>query len=90
MAAKPKTDAFGDLLGSGFNPKKPTESKSLKNMKSNQDIANSLDPEKARVMSDIFFSSENVVISLCEKGFIGSLNSMHVCVCVCMHVCVLL
>ncbi len=53
MAAKPKTDAFGDLLGSGFNPKKPTESKSLKNMKSNQDIANSLDPEKARVMSDI-------------------------------------
>ena len=50
MPTKPKADAFGDLLGSGFNPKKNDGPKTLKGMKSNQDITNSLDPERAQVI----------------------------------------
>lgn len=46
---KPKEDAFGDLLGSNFNPRKSNESRTLKDMKANAAIDNALDPDRARV-----------------------------------------
>ena len=50
IPSKPKEDAFSDLLGSGFNPKKgESESKTLKDMKSKTSINNALDPDRARV-----------------------------------------
>ncbi len=49
MPSKPRNDAFGDLLGSNFTPKSSNESKTLKDMKSEDGIENALDPDRAKV-----------------------------------------
>ena len=49
VPTKPKDAAFGDLLGSNFNPKKSNENKPLKDLKAKNDIENALDPDRAKV-----------------------------------------
>ena len=46
---KPKKDDFSDLLGSGFNPRKNTDPRTLKDMKAKNAIGQALDPDSAKV-----------------------------------------
>ncbi len=47
MPQKPKNNAFGDLLGPGFNPGGSNEPRTLKAMKNTDNVI--LDPDRAKV-----------------------------------------
>ena len=49
IGQKPKRSDFSDLLGSNFSSSANTGPKTLKDMRADSDINNSLDPDRAKV-----------------------------------------